>query len=144
MYGVPTANIPCGPPWIESMSGYFFRGSKFGGLMIQPCTLSPSTDGYQISSTAPNVFPSSTSPLTSVRRRTAPALRSIAATSLGIVADESVPAATPDGDMLVISTKWLPVVTALAGPPFTDANQTFSVPRSCALKYTPLASLAQM
>ncbi len=61
--------MPCGPPWIESIIGYFRVGSKSGGLMIQPWTLKPSTDVYQISSVAPSRLPASRSALMSVTWR---------------------------------------------------------------------------
>src|SRR5215472_5095450 len=31
---------PCGPPWIRNFTGYFFEGSKFGGLTKVASTLS--------------------------------------------------------------------------------------------------------
>ena len=40
----------CGPPWISRISGYFFDGSKSGGLRIQPWIFLPSKLLYQISS----------------------------------------------------------------------------------------------
>ena len=39
----------CGPPWMCSCIGYFFVGSKSGGVMYQPWIFRPSTDVYQIS-----------------------------------------------------------------------------------------------
>src|SRR5215468_9171888 len=50
------------------MSGYFFAGSKSGGLTIQPSTLRWSNeDSYQISSTAPSFFAVKSSELREVR-----------------------------------------------------------------------------
>ena len=36
MLRVDAPHIAEGPPWISSASGYFFTGSKSGGVMIQP------------------------------------------------------------------------------------------------------------
>ena len=54
----------CGPPWMCSCIGYFFVGSKSGGVMYQPWILSPSADVYQISVTSPSFLPARMSSLT--------------------------------------------------------------------------------
>ena len=56
----------CGPPWMCSCIGYFFGGSKSGGVMYQPWIFRPSTDVYQISLTSPSFFPARMSSLTAV------------------------------------------------------------------------------
>src|SRR5437867_10673016 len=60
--------MPCGPPWISMISGYFLLLSNPGGLTIQPSTRVPLVDAYQICSTLPSLMPSSTSLFTFVSR----------------------------------------------------------------------------
>src|SRR2546426_1150395 len=62
--------MPCGPPWISMMSGYFFVRSKLGGLMIQPSTRAPPVETYQMGSVAPRWMRSRTSAFTVVSRAT--------------------------------------------------------------------------
>src|ERR1019366_3543221 len=40
-YDQSSPQAPCGPPWMRNFTGYFFEGSKFGGLTRKPSTLSP-------------------------------------------------------------------------------------------------------
>src|ERR1035438_6455850 len=37
----PSSHAPCGPPWTRKTTGYFFAGSKAGGLISQYCTRAP-------------------------------------------------------------------------------------------------------
>src|ERR1017187_3424443 len=37
----PSSHAPCGPPWMRKTTGYFFAGSKAGGLISQYCTRAP-------------------------------------------------------------------------------------------------------
>src|SRR5256885_3095079 len=60
--------MPCGPPWISMISGYFLVRSNPGGLMIHPSTRVPPVDVYHRSSTDPSRIPCSTSAFTFVRR----------------------------------------------------------------------------
>src|SRR3954471_8737668 len=51
---------------MSRISGYFLVASKPGGFTIQPCTLSPSLDVYQISSVCASSLPANTSSFTDV------------------------------------------------------------------------------
>src|SRR5947207_2643007 len=78
------------------MSGYFFLGSKCGGLTTQPWIFFPSSDeSYQNSSTSPSAFAPSQPPFRAVSLRglSCPGRRT--ATSAGRAGLVTVNASTP-------------------------------------------------
>ena len=105
------------------MSGYFFAGSNDGGLTIQPCTLVPPVDVYQISSVFASCLPASRSALTSVNRVTCGVpLRLYFTTSCGRSGSVWVPAATRSRDIESNVRMCVPVVTSFGALPEADAK----------------------